>query len=314
MISQPMMDSHIKSANHFMCTSGLSVAPEWRTVLPGGGRAHPSAFFPQLLPECLGLSSLSQWTHSFCGILPLKCASIQIQDGSLSRELHAVSTGPVCTEDSDPSASCWPLNCPAKTRPLSWTVRDGVGGLRHDCARKTTPAGGFPTFPSNLIGHALSQAFLKWSSILSNVLLSPWVFTHAAHSRWTPWHVRVLYPFSHMQIVCLWTKTLWCFLSHSLRTPYSLPYRDPSLKQGALSPATPCLNQRRFPFSFPSWGWGHMKPQPNKSVLWRIETSVPMPRLEMPLLQKTSLIYEGGRGCPAEPVSPHLHHILINRY
>lgn len=96
MILKPMMNSHIKSANHFMGLSGLSVAPEWRTVLPGGGRAHPSAFFPQPLPECLGLSSLSQWTHFFCGILLLKCARIQIQAGSLSRELYAVSIGP-CT-------------------------------------------------------------------------------------------------------------------------------------------------------------------------------------------------------------------------
>lgn len=93
MIPQPMMDSHIKFASHFMGPPGLSVAPKWRTVILGGGRAHPSAFFPQPLPESLGLSSLSQWTHSFCGILPLKCARIQIQAGSLSRELHAVSTG-----------------------------------------------------------------------------------------------------------------------------------------------------------------------------------------------------------------------------
>lgn len=153
-------------------------------------------------------------------------------------------------------------------------------------AGKTTPAGWFPAFPSNLIGHALSQAFLKWSSILSNVLLSPWVFTYTAHSRWTPWHVGVLYPFSHMQIVCLWTKTLWCFLSQSLRTPYSLSYRDSSLKHGALSPATPCLNQRCFPFSFLSWGRGHMKFHPNRSVLWRTETPVPTPRLKMPRTSK----------------------------
>lgn len=168
-------------------------------------------------------------------------------------------------------------------------VKVGVRGL-HLSLRYSTCRVLLPAFPSPLTGHTLTQP----SFLTMDVKLDPF------HGLLTLglYRCRPLWLNTLAQGSLLPTSSIcraWAFVSELplvfhfplFQDPCSLSYLGARfntrlLKHNALPPNTP-WTRRWLSLSFLSWGWGHIKSHPKRSVMWMTEMSMNMPRLEMTL-------------------------------
>lgn len=203
-------------------------------MLQGGGNSHSCDFFLLSLPECLGPSSLSQWTHFF---LWGSVAQMYKNPDLGSCKLHALRIG-LCSLRIQ--ITMYPadhgVRCHAKTWLLYWTVQVGVRGLLHVCVFRILHLPGAPPSVSFLAPwpHFLTRLpFSLWKpSLILFMRRWLWVFTHALPSGCTLWDRSPLPIYLHAELGPLSLNSLWCFIPHSSKTPLPCLTEVQGLTQG----------------------------------------------------------------------------------